>query len=441
MNCLANELQTATGETANASVRILFVDDDSALLRMLKNCLSPYTIRWQIETTTDPQVAIARVSESIYDIVFVDVKMPAMDGFDLLDEIRHISPHTSVILMTGLPDIDAAIHAIRAGAVEYLRKPFGVHDVARLIEETLQDRRRRMGDTCRCITRHDRKIGEYTLVEKLDEGNMGTVYLARKTINGERREFATKVLKMSVLPPESRAMAIERFRVEAEIARGLNHPNVIRLFEYGFLTDKQTPYMVMEYFQGDTLDELIASGRTRLMSYRTRAEILRRIAAALSAVHRQIECHRDIKPANILINDELDVRLIDFGIAKVSQSDLTRSSCIMGTPSYIAPEAITTNGRIDRRADLFSLGVLAYELFLGTRPFLGANLVTLARQILNDDPAEPIERDPQIPRILNNLILGMLDKDPEQRFPTADRIVEVLDTYLATESGKVAIAC
>ncbi len=417
-------------ETVSEMARILFVDDDEFLLNILKQSLIQYDGRWAMEFTTDPAEALELIEDTDYDVLVTDVKMPKISGFELFERTRIVSPDTSVILMTGLPDIDAAVQAMKCGAAEYLRKPFDAKDVERTIVSTLEERETRLaGDTWRAIM-SARTIAGYEIVRKLDEGSMGSVYLVQRKVDGEMQKFALKALKTSLLGKEERAAAVERFRLEAKAAQRLQHPNIIRLYEFDFLVRGRVPYMVMEYFDGISLDRIIAGGDDDELSYRDKAWILRQTASALEEVHKHFSCHRDIKPGNIMINPDLDVRLIDFGIAKLPESELTNTNCIMGTPAYISPEAVTDDGNIDYRSDFFSLGVMAYELLLGKRPFLGTNIITLARQITEMEPPLPTEVDPQMPHELAAIVQELMAKKPLDRFDSASDIVNALDAFL-----------
>ncbi len=407
--------------------RILFVDDDPSVLSSLRRGFRKSAKIWDMHFAQSSEDALSQLNADAFDLVVSDVKMPGKSGFALLAEIRVRYPETAVILMTGMPSIDAAIEAIKLGAVNYLSKPIDHGEMRLAIAKALEDSEMTHTRTGDGGIRS--QIGDYEVVKQIDEGSMGIVFLVEKEEADERKQYALKLLKTGVLPQTEREEAVERFRREAEIAMHMSHPNIIYLHEYGLVEKDRIPYMVMEYFDGDTLDVLIYDKDSNL-DYLAKAMLLRQIASALAEVHKSITCHRDIKPANIMVNAEGLVKLIDFGIAKLPKSQLTQPDCIMGTPAYIAPETISNNSKIDRASDLFSLGVVAYELFLKRRPFDAENLVALARQIWQADPLEPKSLDPHIPEPICAMIEKLLAKKPEDRYPTADELIDDLQAFI-----------
>jgi serine/threonine protein kinase len=271
--------------------------------------------------------------------------------------------------------------------------------------------------------RDARSLGQYTLTEKLGEGGMGVVYLARHALL--RRPSAIKLLPSTRLGPD-RALRFER---EVQLTASLSHPNTIRVFDYGRTPDGIF-YYVMEYLAGASLEEVVAhcgplpAGRV--------IHILDQVAGALSEAHGIGLIHRDIKPANILLTEQGGVpdvaKVLDFGLVKqlVSPSGepgtpaLSQDNAISGTPMYMAPEAIITPERIDARADLYALGAVGYFLLTGKEVFTGHNVVEVCGHHLHSTPPPPSERiDAPIPADLEQLILTCLKKSPDERVPDA----------------------
>jgi serine/threonine-protein kinase len=266
-------------------------------------------------------------------------------------------------------------------------------------------------------------IADYEIIEVIGEGTTGLVLLAQRG----GKQVAIKVLKLGEIEADKRERTLQRFLSEAAAIRTLRHDNVVCYIDHGLARQERIPYIVTEFIKGVSLKEHMAGAP--VSSYRDRANIVRQIAAALNAIHAHSICHRDVKPSNVMIDDKNHVTLTDFGIAHLPNSDVTMTYNILGTPSYMAPEAFITS-RNDHRADLFSLGVLSYELFLGRKPFIADNFVVLATKINTEAPPEPCVLDPNLPEELQLIIANLMRKSPDDRYGTAADVVRALDAYL-----------
>jgi serine/threonine-protein kinase len=272
--------------------------------------------------------------------------------------------------------------------------------------------------------RDARRLGQYTLTEKLGEGGMGVVYLARHALL--RRPSAIKLLPPDKLSEEGAA----RFEREVQLTASLSHPNTIRVFDYGRTPDGIF-YYVMEYLEGASLEEVVAVAGA--LSAGRVIHILDQVAGALSEAHGIGLIHRDIKPANIFLTEQGGVpdvaKVLDFGLVKqLSRTSadastvqmVTRDTSISGTPTYMAPEAITSPEKIDARTDLYALGAVGYFLLTGHEVFSGRNLLEVCSHHLHSTPPPPSTRvDWPIPDDLERLILTCLEKEPAQRVPDA----------------------
>ncbi len=250
------------------------------------------------------------------------------------------------------------------------------------------------------------QVGKYQIVEKIGVGGFGTVYKGRDPFI--KRSVAIKTCQSD--EEEIR----KRFFREAEFAGNLHHPNVTTIYDFG-VTDDGTPYIVQEFLTGDDLDKVIK--KRAVMSLQSKVDILVDICEGLGYAHAAGIIHRDIKPSNIRILDDGSVKIMDFGIAKsmVSPSTLTQTGITLGTASYLAPEQIRGE-TLDARTDIFSLGVLAYELLTGQKPFSGDHISTVLYRIMNEIPPRPGEIDPAIPRTLETAIGKALEKDRTLRY-------------------------
>jgi serine/threonine-protein kinase len=238
---------------------------------------------------------------------------------------------------------------------------------------------------------------------------------------------------------DRRRELLPRFMAEAQAAAAIEHENVVRFIEYGLAKEEQIPYLVMEYVEGQSLKSIIRESDVEL-KLEEKVHLLRQMVAALVAIHAADVCHRDVKPSNVLVDAELNVKLIDFGIARLPDSELTMTHNILGSPSYMAPEAFIT-AKVDHRADLFSLGIVAYELFVGSKPFEGKNFLLLGKRITSARPAEPRKLDPDISPSLQAFLAMLLKKSPDDRFATAAEALAALDSLARPQSSFGRLRC
>src|SRR5262245_30772754 len=257
------------------------------------------------------------------------------------------------------------------------------------------------------------RAGRYVILAELGRGAMGVVYKARDPHLD--RLVAIKTVRRDLgLPPEEDADLRRRVYQEATAAGRLAHPNIVAIHDVIELDG--TPYIVMEYVEGQTLADLIAA-EGRLPPPRA-VRLLIDVCDGLEYAHGHGVIHRDIKPSNILVTDSGMAKLSDFGIARVAGSHLTRTGALLGTPAYMAPEQL--RGRaLDRRSDIFALGVTLYEALTGAPPFQGEDLAAVLYQVAHGTPAPLSERNPAVPQSLQSVAERALAKDPEGRPPTA----------------------
>ncbi|MBN1106954.1 MAG: serine/threonine protein kinase, partial [Deltaproteobacteria bacterium] len=263
-------------------------------------------------------------------------------------------------------------------------------------------------------------VGRYQIIQELGKGSMGLVYKALDPkIN---RLLAIKTIRFSDEFDEDVIHEIKnRFFREAEIAGRLSHPSIVIIYDVG--EDRELTYMAMEFLEGDDLEKFIT--KKTLLPLRKALEVVASVADALDYAHRQGVIHRDIKPANIMLLRSGGVKVTDFGIAKAISSSRTKTGVILGTPNYMSPEQIMGQ-KIDSRSDIFSLGVLFYQLLTGELPFHGDNLSSLLYQITQVKPAPIRNHDPRIPRACEQIIEKALTKNPEGRFRNAGEMRRLL---------------
>jgi serine/threonine-protein kinase len=254
--------------------------------------------------------------------------------------------------------------------------------------------------------------GRYRIERKLGAGGMADVYLAEDQELGRR--VAIKILNGRHANDDQ---FIERFRREAKNAAALNHPNIVSIYDRGNAED--TYYIAMEFLDGRTLKELIIGRGAAPIN--VAIEYARQILSALRFAHRHGIVHRDIKPHNVLVDGEGRVKVTDFGIARAGTSQMTETGSIVGTAHYLSPEQ-AKGGEVDPRSDLYSLGIVLYELLTGKTPFDGETPVEIAMKHLSTPPKPPSQLRPDIPRELDMVVMRALAKNPDERYQSADEM-------------------
>ena len=261
-------------------------------------------------------------------------------------------------------------------------------------------------------TDEPRQIDRYEVLERVGRGGMGVVYRARDPVLD--RDVAIKSLLVDFgVDQDARA----RFQQEARAAARLQHPNIVTIFEFGEKDD--SPYLIMEFLGGDDLEGLIKGDPLSLVQ---RLDIVAQLCDGLAFAHEQGVVHRDIKPGNVRVLEDGTVKLLDFGIAKVPKADAS-SGMVGGSAGYVSPEQLSMEP-VDARSDLFSVGVLAYELLTGRQPFTGDSAAAVAYQVLHEEPPPARSLAPQLPEALEAVLARALQKKPDKRWSSAQELGE-----------------
>ncbi len=258
----------------------------------------------------------------------------------------------------------------------------------------------------------------YKLVEPLGSGGMANVYLAHDEVLA--RDVAIKVLRDQYAEDEE---FVGRFRREAQSAARLSHPHIVQIYDWG-RSGEGAYYIAMEYVPRGTLKELIRHDGA--LAPAAAMGVALQISDALSAAHEQGVIHRDIKPQNVLVTRTGDVKVTDFGIARAASSPITTTNAVLGTAGYMSPEQ-AMGKPVGPATDLYSLGVVIYEMLTGALPYEADNPITLSMMHVNEPPRSPREANPEVPRALDALTLKLLAKDPENRYQSAGALADDLE--------------
>ncbi|HTC93502.1 MAG TPA: serine/threonine-protein kinase [Terriglobales bacterium] len=274
------------------------------------------------------------------------------------------------------------------------------------------------------------QLGRYEILAELGRGAMGVVYQARDPRID--RLVALKVISISGASPTEEDEYKRRFFREAQAAGKLAHPGIVTIFDVGEDPATQTPFIVMEYIAGTTLESIAHVQRPPIA---TTLELVKQVAEALHYAHSQGIIHRDIKPANIIVTNDLHAKITDFGVAKLAVADFTIAGQVLGTPTFMAPEQLSGHP-VDGRADLFSLGIILYILLGGVKPFIGGTLSEVMFKVVNNEPAPVTQLNSTLSPDFDYVIGRALAKFPSSRYQNGREFACDLEDLLAGQSPR-----
>ncbi len=452
---------------------ILIADDNPEARRMLEIRVKKEGHRTIL--VENGRQALDVLARERVDVILLDIDMPEVNGYAVLSAVRenpHLS-HIPILIISGGGDQDDLVRCIEMGAVDYLPKPFNQAVLRARISSCLAQKRQRdqerlqiqsaqpSGETtitvpsastwqkperARAEAPHlppvprgtvPARLGRIVLGRLLGSGGMGEVYLGH-------HELLDLPVAVKLMRPELIAMpnARERLLREARMAVRLAHKNIVRLLEVG--ESENGVHLAFEYISGGTVAELLNRHPGRRLPIATAIRVTTEVAAALAAATALGIIHRDIKPANLLLTDEGEVRVGDFGLAKqelalaVADSLSTMDGIVVGTPLYMAPEQLSLGTRLDTRTDLYALGGVLYEMLIGHTPFANAlpaapTLVggigasqDIFHHIVHTAPPPPSRFRPEIPAWLDDICLKLLAKQPDDRFASPETLLTSL---------------
>ena len=422
----------------NTGPMLLVVDDNEMNRDMLSRRLERKGYR--VMTAADGLHALELVGQGSVELVLLDIMMPGMTGIEVLRALREQASASElpVIMVSAKGESEDVVQALELGANDYVTKPIDFPIVLARVKSQL-----RMRTTAKSRAAVDQGAtpaelgpstiiaGKYMLESKLGSGSFGAVYRARHI--SLDHPVALKILQCNV---GASVEAVARFRQEGISACRINHPNAVSVIDFG-VTATGIAYLEMELLEGASLlEELRDKGP---MSVKRVGEILLPICDVLDKAHHAGVVHRDIKPPNIFLHygpaGEI-VKVLDFGIAKLvgdaagsEYMTMTLEGDVLGTPAYMAPERLS-NRPYDGRADVYGVGVMAYQMLTGVLPFTGSDPIAIAMQHMNAPPPPLRERLPNLPASVDSLVMKALAKDPRER-PTAAELGRLLADAVA----------
>lgn len=411
-------------KSAEGSAKILIVEQDPGLCAMLAAMLR--NSGYRVDTAENVCATMDKLENVKYEVLVLDAEHPEFSKADVLDQIKNY-PTMEVVLLTNHPTMDQAIEFVRNGAFDYIGKPFAterfIKSLYAAVARQRKEYRRRLNHAVFGDCQYDFEdiLQDYTLLKVLGNGSSGAVFLVRLP-NNELR--AIKILRRASTENHFQNLSA-RFLREAKILSSLSHPHIIKIFEYGIHPVAKLPYMIMEYVDGGTVYDFLKT----FPDLNEKLRIIEEVADALATVHAKGVLHRDVKPPNILMDENGSTRLTDFGVAHIEDSSLTIENELVGSPAYFAPEACVKGGLTDERSDIFSLGVLAYELLVGHRPFYGETVSQIMKAITSEKPIPPRRLNPEIPPEVETILGKMLAKNKTTRYQKAADIVNSIGAY------------
>jgi serine/threonine-protein kinase len=276
------------------------------------------------------------------------------------------------------------------------------------------------------------QFGRYLVKGVVGQGAMGMIYLAEDPVIG--RQVAIKVIQLQAgLSPQEIENLKTRFEREFRSAGTLSHPNIVTVYDVG--TEGDTPFIAMEYVPGSTLEQLI--NEQHVLSFQEIAELIVPICSALDYAHENGVIHRDIKPANILLDRGRRPKITDFGVAKLSESGMTRTGAIVGTPWYMSPEQVTGQA-VTGASDQFSVAIMTYQILTGERPFSGERSSTVLYKIVHQEPVHPHLLNPRLMDRLDDVLMRAFHKNPELRYPSCAAFAQELQLALGVAPATTA---
>ncbi len=405
-------------------MRVLVIDDDIAFRHLMAGMLAFACPEVNVEhyDPVEKGCPAAEFGLAAFDLVFLDYRLGREDGLEWLRAFKSRPGCPPTVIITGQGDEAVAVRAMKLGAADYLAKQRISGDVlARVVQAAMDARRQEAGSTVQLDAppvEEDRRDGElriqgYRVIREIGEGAASHVHLIVPEAGGE--PIIAKVLLEELIQDHD---SLARFLQEYQIVGRIKSPHVAKYFNYGF--SDTSAYILMEYLPGGDVRDYFTS---RPVDQGRILAIFRQVLMALRDIHAAGVVHRDLKPHNIMFRNDGSVALVDFGIAKIlGEPGMTLQGTLLGTPAYMSPEAIT-GGIVNARSDLYSAGVMLYQMLAKTAPFQGNS----AQEIMQKHVSAPVPPLPRSQDDFQALVDVLLAKDPGARPASAEATLKFID--------------
>lgn len=402
-------------------MKFLIIDDNGKSRAKLQELLATHWPKADIELRNPVSDGMPEPSTDwqSYSLLLLDYDMKVVNGLEWFEQARTVPHFPPTILLSTVADPDIAVSAIKAGAENYLpKRGLKAEKLRETVVESLGHAAHRQ-DRVMHVTKSQNKmpvpeIEGYKILQKIGQGGMSTIYLAERESDNTQVVIKTLILALS-----ENKKTVLRSHQEFKLISRIQNRHIVKLYDHG--TAGELLYTTMEYFPKGDLKQRLRKG----MLQKHALKYLRQIAEGLSAIHGCGIIHRDLKPGNIMFRDDDSLAIIDFGISKDinSQLDLTEMGQIMGTPNYMAPEQGNNSYRPDARSDLYSLGVMLYEMLTGNKPYAAPTGAAIIYKHLHD----PLPQLPNRFYDMQILIDTLMAKFPQDRIQSAYELLQLID--------------
>ncbi|MCP3967944.1 MAG: protein kinase [Lentisphaerae bacterium] len=425
MSKIANFLTETQVIDTPDKASVLLVDRDQSFFENFGQSL--IDCNYSVKEADSVWSAFEYLIDYRFDLIITNATLSGTTCLELVRYCRKRHPAMEIVVISSEPSISEAVSLIKAGAFDYIELPVSNENLCKRVDNALNEKKYKLIKALTHDSTYDghriNPLPSVDVVKQLGAGSTGIVFHVKKNMEN----YALKLLRPDLTPKFLKRSEKEDFLKEAEILSNIKHPNIVRIFDYGFAGNNM-PYILMEYVEGGPLTEYIKSKK---LTIEQRIRIFLQICRSVNHIHKFNVLHRDLKPGNIMISKDLVVKLTDFGLAHfVDTENYAENNQIVGSPAYMAPETFEKASIIDHRSDIFSLGILGYELFTSHKPFKGKSLPEMVHSIQNHRPIAPQKLQSQVSESLQELLGRMLEKDHSHRISDFNSIILTLKAIL-----------